>query len=329
MNSKIGLLTAMALFQIVLIAMFWFVPGGVDNSTDVLLKFDVERVTRMAISSSTAQVDLLKQDGTWQIDGAPADATKIATTLDKLTGLATPWPVGSSADIADRFELSEDNHQRKLEVYAGEERVGAAFFGTSPGFQRVHAREAADSKVFSVALSNHELGLDTDVWLDKGVFALETAPHKIVLDAADASQETLERVDVSQDQDQDQDENHAWQYNGIAGADDAAQTYANRYTNLRVLGLASSEQVANAQAQASITTSSIDASGVTQSRVYSISRTGEPIQDQEAEADEDTAANEGEYLISDDSTELTYRLATYVAEQLLMHDSQFELTAEG
>jgi hypothetical protein len=43
------------------------------------------------------------------------------------------------------------------------------YLGTSPGYQRVHARRAEADGVYSVALSNFQLPTDTGEWLDKSL----------------------------------------------------------------------------------------------------------------------------------------------------------------
>jgi len=114
------------------------------------------------------QARLEKLDDGWQLaSGLPADATKIDVLLARLTNLSLGWPVSTNADLHERFEVADDNFQRKLTLTndGGETTL---YFGTSPGYQQVHARGDSDS-VFAVKVANHEMPAVADDWLDKSL----------------------------------------------------------------------------------------------------------------------------------------------------------------
>jgi len=191
------------------------------------------------------------------------------------------------------LEVGADNFQRRVRVYAGDEVLAELFLGTSPGYQRVHARAADNDDIFSVALSNYELGVNSDVWVDKGVLASDMAPTAITVEhlgSETAGTDTLSYTD------------EGWLFNGVAADQDAAQAYANRFTTLRTLGVANS--VDGIPAPTSLARLTISQDGGEQ--VLVVSRV------------DDT----DDYQIAERAS-VSYRLATYIAEQLLMTDAEF------
>jgi hypothetical protein len=293
MNSRIGLLSALVVLQMVLVFIALFAPLSNEGDDGQLLSFAAEQADRLVINDLQNEIEMARLDGGWQVADVPADADKVGETMDKLGSLNAPWPVATSASSAARFEVASDNFQRRVRVYTGTELLAELFLGTSPGYQQVHARAAGSDEIFSVALSNYELGVSTDVWVDKTVFASDLAPTKIVLQhlpAGDAELNTLTYGD------------EGWLYNGLAADQDAAQNYANRFTTLRVLGLVEpAVDTPPATTLARLTVSQGDAQ-----QIMVVSRVGD----------------EDEYQIAEGEGS-AYRLATYVAEQLLQTDANF------
>ncbi len=295
MNSKIGLLSALLVFQLVLVAIALTAPLGDSEAPGQLLEFAVDDVDRLTVSDGTSTVEVALEDGLWQVAGVPADADKVADILDKLAAIEAPWPVATSAGSAARFEVSEADYQRHVSVFAAGDTVAELYLGTSPGYQRVHARRADSDEVFSVALSNYEIGVSTDNWVDKAVLAMAAAPTSIELTKPDGSVETLRNGD------------EGWLYNGAAANQDEAATYANRFTTLRVLGLVDEDAAVGNDGPSE--RGRIVAANADVQTTLIISRQSE----------------EDDYLVTTPDGAITYRLATYIAEQLLMADSNFSV----
>ena len=255
---------------------------------------------------------------------APADDEKVTTLLDKLAGLQAPWPVATSADVAQRFEVAEDNYQRLVSLRQGDEILAQAYLGTSPGYQRVHARAAGQDDVYSVQLSNYELGLEIDAWLDKAVMAIDETVTRVDYVPSAVSAQLLEQVIG-------EDGAAIWQINGESADATKAETYVNRFGNLRVLGLADDKLVSQATLVAQLTVQTASESYVYE--ILATYTTGSETDTVQTEADQaapaavgeqtDTAREVDNYLIRRQGVSQVYRLATYVAEQLLMQDTDF------
>ena len=195
--------------------------------------------------------------------------------------------------------MTEANYQRQIKLFGdrdGESELAHLYLGTSPGFQRVHASAADSPEVFSIKLSNYELGTSVDAWLDKALLALAEAPTEVTL-ALMADDEAL---GLSAGQQRLRKEDEGWTLQAdtaavVAADADAAQTYANRYTTLRVTGLADTQ----AQPAPLATVRLTDAGGV-------------PIELQIERGAEDS------YVVSSNQTPGRFTLPAYMAEQLLL-----------
>ena len=295
MNSKISVLAVILVLQMLIIAWVWLIPSGQDHTEQQLLQFQVEEITGLAIADGSDQVRVEKQGDTWQVGRVPADSVQLVNILNKLANLEARWPVATSSASAERFEVGEQNFQRRVRLYSGETLMADLYLGTSPSYQRVHARRADDNNVYSVALSNFELATAADNWIDKGVFALDEAPQQIELVFTEKDRQPVQLTQTPE----------GWLYNNAAADADAAQTYANRFTTLQVLGL-------SAQAESREVLATIKLTQGDKIRTFVIAQ---------------VADEEDEYRIAEQrkqsSDETQYRVATYIAEQLLMTDADF------
>jgi hypothetical protein len=324
-NSKLGLLAAILVAQLVIVALFWLGAGIGDETAEPFVAIDGAEIAGIVISDGDADVTITKGDDGWLVGDVVADGTKVTNIIDKVAGLEAAWPVATSVASAERFEVTEDNFQRRIELKDGDDDTLAEFFlGTSPGYQRVHARVSGSDDVYSVALSNYELGVTTDSWMDKGLIATASAPTSVrVVVKGDAA----EPGDVSGDESVEESADDSavdsaldsadakllpldatlaqgeegWLIDGVAADQDEAQTYANRFTTMRVLGIAEPsdavEQVATIEAT--------DTEGEFR---LEITRKD---------------ADSSDYVVTSSRVAGTYRLAAYVAEQLMMTDVDF------
>ena len=150
---------------------------------DAFFDFNPDEITALQILTEDDTIDVHKANDTWELgDGKPADSEKVKDVLDKLANASTGWPVATSASTAERFEVTEDSFQKRLTLYAGEDVVADAFFGTSPGYRKVHVSDVSGGPVFAVEFSNYELGSDNSSWLNKSLLRPEGALRRLVHD---------------------------------------------------------------------------------------------------------------------------------------------------
>lgn len=290
MNEKrIGLLAGLLLVQLVVFAGLLFARGGfTEPETGPLLAFDAAAIDGIVIEESKdTRLTLRKQDDRWRVaeDAAggdvPVDDEKVEKLLEKLAELRAPWPVATTSAARERFEVGDENRQRHLLLQVGGRTAAELLLGTSPGFRRLHVRIPGADEIYEVDLTHFELSTTVDEWLDRAVLAADGAVSAV----AREGQWRLARSD------------DGWMLDDGGADSNAAEQMTARFANLRVLGVADAGSPdASAEPAARFTVT--DEQGE-----YRLSLAG-PVEG-------------GEYVVTSDRVPGRFRLAAYVAEQLL------------
>jgi len=171
MNSGVKILAILLAAQLVLWLFLQSTGARPVDESPALLDASILEGTALNLNIADAEgnkASFAKQGDGWQLaSGLPVDGAKAEKLLAKLAGLRLSWPASTKADAHQRFEVADDNFQRKLQITSdgGESTL---YFGTSPGYQQVHARGEGDS-VFAVKVANHEMPALADDWLDKSL----------------------------------------------------------------------------------------------------------------------------------------------------------------
>ena len=291
MSGRIGLLGGLLAAQAAVIAGLLLASGvGSEAGASQLLTFDAANVTKLSVSGEDQTVSLARDGDSWRLeDGLSADGGKISELLADLSDLDAPWPVATSDDSAERFEVTEENHQRRLIIEDEDGPVADLLLGTSPGYRRVHARVSGESEVYSIDFSNFEAPTDADQWLDKTLLAAQGEVSSIALEGA----WQLARQDGG------------WLIDGAPADGDAADDLVRRFTGLRVLGTADDEE------DAEDADKTADAAGEPAGVFVVIDEEGENRLALFHEAEED------DYSVTSDRVAGRFEVATYIAEQML------------
>lgn len=301
MNERVGLLGGLLAAQLLIVA--GILVGGMVGSepgAERFLAFEPAAVAKFKVAEADASVSLLREgegdEAAWRLAGGlPADGDKVDEVLGKLADLAAPWPVATSGDSAERFEVTESAHQRRLTLESADAVVADFFLGTSPGYRRVHARAEGEDEVYSVAFSNYEAPTDADQWLDKSLLGSAGEPSSIALDGA----WRLSRQEGE------------WVVKAEAGAEEApadseaADKLAGRFEDLRVLGTVSGAD----EDQAASLFVVADDQGEHRLTLF---------HDEEADT----------YSLASNRIEGRFELASYIAEQLLVDVADLQAKEE-
>ena len=229
-----------------------------------------------------------------------ADANKVEGVIDQLLGLDGSWPVGSTNATIERFEVADDNYQRQVQLVS-DSGTTTLMLGTSPSFQKVHARVSGQDHVYSVKLASYELDTAVDTWLKKDLLALGNTPQKIAVD--DKELDVRQTLEGSGD---------SWRLDGESVDTTQANSYANRFPALLVLGEATSDQVQRATVAGRVVA---DETAFEVLKVMSAEVTTGVV---------DTPSTVETWLLRrEDVSDRLFRVASYVAEQLLMRDAEF------
>ena len=285
MKDKIGLLGAVLVVQLLVVAALLIGDAlGSDDAGSSLLSFDPDAVVKLELSTLDESVQLNRGGDGWQVgdEALPADSAKIGEMLDKLANVAATWPVATSSDSAVRFEVTEANFQRRLVLESADGVVADLMLGTSPGYRRVHARADGADEVYSVDLSNYEVPVDADQWLDKTLLGATGPITGLQLEASWQLANTDE----------------GWLVDDTAGDPEAADQEAasqliDRFSDLRVLGI-------------------VEPAGESKGTFIVNDEAGEHRLQLFHDAEED------DYSVGSDRTPGRFGIATYIAEQMLV-----------
>ena len=179
MNRATGIvnkatLGALLAVQIVVVGVLLAARSGGIEEPEPFLAFDVGAVDSLSVSNDDGSVTVSKVDGAWQLpSGVPAASVKVDSVVEKLGDASPGWPVANTQSTRERFEVTEDNHQRHVTLKAGAETVVDIYLGTSPGYRKTHARRADDDDVYAIPFSNYEAGVKASDWLDKSLLRPE------------------------------------------------------------------------------------------------------------------------------------------------------------
>ena len=147
-------------------------PSG--HEPGPLLNFDKGQIDKIMINSDSDEVTMRMDENHWSLpglDGLSVNRSKLDAMLEKLAKLQTNWPVATTADSHQRFDVSEEKFQRRLRLYRNEEQIGELFLGSSPGFRKTHVRAAGEDEVYAVALNTYDFPAKNDGWMDKTLLA--------------------------------------------------------------------------------------------------------------------------------------------------------------
>ncbi|MFW2368879.1 MAG: DUF4340 domain-containing protein [Desulforhopalus sp.] len=97
---------------------------------------------------------------------AAADSKQVEKLLEKLASVKQGLAVATTAGAPKRFKTTRDNFERHLVIKAGDSTVGDFYLGSSAGFRHSHVRKADQSEVVTLPISNFELEIEADKWLD-------------------------------------------------------------------------------------------------------------------------------------------------------------------
>ena len=266
--------------QLAIVGVLLAAQSGDVTAPAPFLSFEAQAVDAMTVANEDGAVTLTKVEDGWQLpDGIPADAEKIDEVIDKLANARSGWPVANSASSAERFEVTEANHQRHLTLTAGDEAVADIYLGTSPGYRKTHARLADAEDVYAITFSNYEAGVKAADWLDKSL--LQATPPVAAIELLDAFALT-------------KDDEGVWTSADGATLDQGkAETLAGRFTGLSVLGASEAALPEQALAVFQLT----DDAGAFKLSLYHFE-------------------DEDEYVATSERVAGNYEISSYIAKQM-------------
>jgi RNase P/RNase MRP subunit p29 len=150
--------------------------ASTDNSSRPLLGDFVDTVTELTLAEKDKTLVLKKNGAHWEMqpngETLKVDGNRISQLLADLKAIKASWPVATTADAAERFELSDNHFQRRL-LLKGSTGEKTVYLGTTPSFRKVHLRMSGEDNIFAVALAVNDVSANASDWLDKNQLAVE------------------------------------------------------------------------------------------------------------------------------------------------------------
>jgi hypothetical protein len=176
MNRLTKNLSLVLAVQLLLVAAaFWPASNQAEGEANSSLLQLQEEVDRIVIGDGTTSVVLAGAGENWTLPdyhGLPVDQQKLNRSLHDLPALPRGWPLANSTGAANRFEVADDNFQRRVDYWGNNESRGGLLLGTSPGFRKVHTRIADTEAVYAVEFNIFDLPATPGEWLDKTLLQL-------------------------------------------------------------------------------------------------------------------------------------------------------------
>ena len=142
------------------------------HQQSLILSFDKASVDKVELADKTTKVVLSKSGEGWSIpdySNLPVDKEKIDDLLLTLSDLKGGWPVATTADSHDQFDVSEKKFLKTVKLFAKDKPVAELYLGTSPGLRTTHVRNAKETKVYSVGISSMDMPVANDQWFAHGL----------------------------------------------------------------------------------------------------------------------------------------------------------------
>jgi hypothetical protein len=167
-------------------AVFWPEPTSQNPHTkQAVAPFPVNAIDELRIGDRFDNEAVLSRSGKqWllpDLENLPASAIKIDALLQNLTTQSGNWPVADSPAARQRFQVADYYYQKRLTVLSGGEKLGTIFFGTSPGFRKLHARNDKQNAIYSISFSTSDIPAVSDAWLEPRLLQVR-APLRIDTD---------------------------------------------------------------------------------------------------------------------------------------------------
>lgn len=173
MNRFNQILGAALAVQVVIAGGLYFgsQPPAADQVQMALLNTEQSQIDRITIDEGDAkQTVISKVDGQWQLPDyhqLPANQGKVSDILTTLETTKSGWPVATTESSRERFEVADDNFQKKVVLSQGGNEIQTLYLGTSPGFRQLHVRRAGEDEVYAVKLNSYDFPSQQTNWLDK------------------------------------------------------------------------------------------------------------------------------------------------------------------
>ena len=169
-------LSGALIVQLILIAVVFNTSKNTEQPENRNLIPAQSNIDRVVIADNKVQSELLRDGDHWilpNLQNLPVDAKKWQAQLDKLNTQQLRWPVASSSTSHERFDVSNEKFNKRIDLYSEQSLVSSFYIGSSLGLKESYVRELENDKTFTVDLNAADLPSDDNTWLDKKLLQLD------------------------------------------------------------------------------------------------------------------------------------------------------------
>ncbi len=181
MKKLITILSAVLAVQLVLSGIIFAVQEetGAFHSEQALLGMNKDDFDGISIEQKDKPVLTLKKAGeSWLLPtyfNAPVAVEKLNEFSRKLLHLKTGWPVASTEDAADRFQVKNGKFERLIVFQKEGKPVKTLYLGTSPGFKKIHARVEGQKDIQVIEFGAFEASVAPEDWVKQDLAKIDTS----------------------------------------------------------------------------------------------------------------------------------------------------------
>lgn len=173
MNRLITILAVVLSIQVLISIVALFDNDDMDayEPDKPLLTFNSADVNRVLIEAADNEsLEMVKQDGVWvlpTLHNYPVNPERMNELFAKLASFRKGWPVATTASASERFQVGENNFERKIVLYRNDKPLAELLLGSSPGLRKIHARTAGESEIYAIEYNAYEVAAYAENWLDE------------------------------------------------------------------------------------------------------------------------------------------------------------------
>jgi hypothetical protein len=181
MQKTVKILAILLVAQLLLAAGIGFTDRGFTKGSEPkpLVNITQEKIDHITLEGpDDEQATLVKKQGAWvlpEVDDFPANSSRIEQLIERLGALRTGVPVATSRGAQERFKVSDDQYERRITLFQGDESLARIYLGSSPGMRLVHARDEESDAIYAVKMAAHDAPAKQADWEDKSILKLSTS----------------------------------------------------------------------------------------------------------------------------------------------------------
>lgn len=184
MQKTIRLLSTCFIVQLFLaVGLFtWNSSQTHQYSEQVVFADDLSDIDEIIISDNKTDILIKKSLNNWVLpehNNLPVDKSKYQSLISKLSDIKLSWPVSTSSTSIKRFEVANDNYQKKITLKSNGDIKDVLYLGTSPSFKKVHARLNEQTEVYAVNFNNYDAPVEFKSWFDNTLLSVKEQPKEI------------------------------------------------------------------------------------------------------------------------------------------------------